>query len=110
MANLFEFTLHPSGVAEGVNGTYVLGKGTLSDGLELVKRLDLEFEKWSDTANLGSVFDGLPNRVPMYLWEGGDVIATGNNLTYFLDDSEWVTSGETFGVTEPAIYYDENGL
>ena len=113
--NLFEFTLHPSGVAEGVNGTYVLGKGTLSDGLELVKRLDLEFEKWStngliNTQGFGSMFDDLPNRVPMYLWEGGDVVATGNGLTYFLDDDVWVTSGETFGVTEEATYYDENGL
>ena len=26
------------------------------------------------------------------------------------DDNEKVTSGETFGVTEPAVYYDENGL
>jgi hypothetical protein len=56
------------------------------------------------------MFDGLPNPVPMYLWEGGDVIATGNDSTYFLDDNVWVTSGETFGVTENAVYYDENGL
>jgi hypothetical protein len=89
MTDLFEFTLHPSGVAEGVNDTYVLGQGTLSSGAELIKRLDLQFEEWSDSANLNCMFDGLPNRVPMYLWEGGDVIATGNGLTYFLDDNVW---------------------
>jgi hypothetical protein len=38
MTDLFEFTLHPSGVAEGVNDTYVLGQGTLSSGVELIKR------------------------------------------------------------------------
>ena len=92
MTDLFEFTLHPSGVAEGVNDTYVLGQGTLSSGAELVKRLDLQFEEWSDSANLNCMFDGLPNRVPMYLLEGGDVIATGNGLTYFLDDDVWVAN------------------
>tara|TARA_R110002020_G_scaffold13250_3_gene47768 strand:- start:227 stop:655 length:429 start_codon:yes stop_codon:yes gene_type:complete len=102
MNKIYEFTLHPSGYDVAVKNLfeagkprfYVIGAGTLKDGLELLDDMNYQFNEWCDNLHENRHKHGepLPIKVlevemfklripsqstPISLWEGADIFASG---------------------------------
>ena len=94
MNRIYEFTLHPSGYDPVLPRHYVIGAGTLKDGLELLDDMNHQFNEWCDNLqeNRHKHGEPLPIKVleekmfklripsqstPISLWEGADIFASG---------------------------------
>ena len=79
----YEFTLHPSGYDPNKPRFYVIGVGSLKDGVAIIKNMNEQFGDWCDNQDMpGDVNDrifklhGPADPTPIWLWEGADLIAT----------------------------------
>ena len=93
MNRIYEFTLHPSGYDPVLPRHYVIGAGTLKDGLELLDDMNHQFVEWANlffadkekreaaqieptTVQLFKL--RIPSQsTPISLWEGADIFASG---------------------------------
>ena len=106
----YEFTLIPSGIDPKRPGSYTFGKGTLEDGLRLVKKMDKQFVSWGEKPGAHSTFPALylvellfdlpkpSDEIPIFVWEGADLYASGKYVKekgiykeeyYYTMDNKW---------------------
>ena len=84
MNKIYEFTLHPSGYDPDKPRFYVIGAGTLEDGIAIIENMNEQFSEWCDNQDMsGDVEKKLfklripSDATPIYLWEGADIMASG---------------------------------
>ena len=79
MNKIYEFTLHPSGYDPNSPRFYVIGAGTLEDGIAIIKDMTEQFVAWCDNPDMEQMFKlRVPSDVtPIWLWEGSDIMASG---------------------------------
>ena len=94
MNKIYEFTLHPSGYDPDKPRFYVIGAGTLEDGIAIIKDMEKQFGEWCDELHNNREKHGVPLPIkvleekmfklripsvdtPIYLWEGADIMASG---------------------------------
>jgi hypothetical protein len=85
MNKIYEFTLHPSGYAPNKPRFYVIGAGTLDDGIAIIDDMNEQFSAWCDNQdmslqqNMEQMFKlRIPaHPTPIWLWEGADLYAKG---------------------------------
>ena len=85
MNKIYEFTLHPSGYDPDKPRFYVIGAGTLEDGIAIIKDMTEQFNEWCDNQdmsleqNMEQMFKlRIPSdATPIWLWEGADIMASG---------------------------------
>tara|TARA_R110000744_G_C19078993_1_gene531056 strand:+ start:226 stop:549 length:324 start_codon:yes stop_codon:yes gene_type:complete len=79
MNKIYEFTLHPSGYDPDKPRFYVIGAGTLEDGIAIVEDMNKQFVAWFDNPDDNTTFKlRIPSvATPIYLWEGADISASG---------------------------------
>ena len=81
MNKIYEFTLHPSGYDPDKPRFYVIGAGTLEDGIAIIEDMNKQFVKWAEDPvyDRDKLFDlRIPSvATPIRFWEGGDLFASG---------------------------------
>jgi len=97
------FTLYTSGYSPDKPRHYIIGTGTLEDGIELIKRMDKQFVEWYnayqlddiefDVDKLFDLFD--PElKVPISVWEGADIFASSEEIEYSLSTESMEVNSE----------------
>lgn len=122
MNKVYEFTLFHTDCSVAKN-FYVIGGGTLEDGIALIKEMHEQFLDWGDRVDIDETalftfrtpsdppWWRHTDDTPIYLWEGADILASDGTEDYYYEPetNQWELQ-EKEGVTAPAEYYDEDGL
>ena len=97
------FTLYTSGYSPDKPRHYIIGKGTLEDGIKLIKRMDKQFIEWYNACqlddpefNVDKLFDLFDPelKVPISAWEGADIYASCEGIDYALSTESMQVNSE----------------